>query len=97
MLLARSGSRWHPEHYFCPGLSKARNCWTQPAWLCPDIRGKLQLEAAAAGREYAVRRMRSHLLSWTLALQHWQPHNIAVLALSRRARVAVQFNDAALV
>ena len=56
---------------FC--VSKARNSWTPPARLCPELCRKLQLEAAAAGKHSnGGLRMRLHALSCTLSLQQRQ-------------------------
>ena len=51
----------------CRDLSKAGSHWTMPAGLCPELRGKLQQTAAAAGRHSTAggRHVRLHLLSWT--------------------------------
>ena len=58
----------HQGMGYVSDLVKVKSTLAQPAWLCPELCGKLQLETATVvGRQQstAALRMRLHLLSWT--------------------------------
>ena len=50
----RGSVRWHFGEPFCLNLNAAQSHWTPPAWLCPELCWKLQLEAASVGKHSAA-------------------------------------------